>query len=572
MKREWQYKFTHAKQSLVDTTQGLTSTAGSVAHGTKDAVHDLSEKSQELANKTERVLKDAKNKTVEVASGLKEKTVEAASDLKDKTMNVANDLKDKGEDVAKQVKTKSKKLEHNVEDAKDQAKEQVKGKANQAKQWWDNTEIKKDVERSAKDVKRSARDTGERAHEWVQNADEETRDWLQDKSNAFRSGADQYGFDKEDVEHNFGRYKSSWDTARDEARDGGFRAPRAYQNRDDISDDLENRGRAFWGPRAYQHRDDFSEDRDQHRGADQMRDSSRNRSQELRGRLEGMKDRGQDWAQDRRREFRKWGRQVEDQADRSGRDFKRRAQDLRDAGEDRFKDAKRELRNKGEEMEDYGRRHLRKSGWNADDTRSRHTTDRGVTAANGSDAVRGYGRPSEEDGGRRSRFDEHEEYVDRGGRRSVTEAAKEGKGWWPQHHHETDERRDGSRPSSTKAPWWKAGSTSGDQALDQFGEAKDHARRGMGHLKDSLTEKAQSGRSWASDKTDDLKDRYEYGKQQAERELHDKFSRDRGYHHEQGRDFGERPHQEPAVHSDDNWFHLDRGESNRASRGRERGM
>ncbi|KAK3812992.1 MAG: hypothetical protein J3Q66DRAFT_442253 [Benniella sp.] len=231
---------------------------------------------------------------------------------------------------------------------------------------------------------------------------------------------------------------------------------------------------------------------------------------------------------------RKWGRELEDQADHTSRDWMRRAQDLRDAGEDRFKDAKREVRPRAEDMQEDGRRRFRK-------------LERDV------------------DGSHRGRFEERKEYAGRGSRRSVTEAAKEGRSWWPQ-------REDRYSEPEEKAPWWKAGSTSKDQAMEQFSQAKDHATRGMGHLKDSLKENAQSGRSWVSDKTD----QYEYGKHQAEREFHDKFSRDRHYRHEQGRDYGGLyPHNHgTSLDSSDNWFHLSHGEDNRASagRGRERGM
>ncbi|KAI8363547.1 hypothetical protein B0O80DRAFT_433939 [Mortierella sp. GBAus27b] len=387
------------------------------------------------------------------------------------------------------------------------------------------------MERTAKDIKHGAREAGEQARDWAENAGEDARDWFYNKAEALRSN----GPDGEDIERNFERLKSKaqqgWNTARDEAREAAALARhRGYQYRDDISDDLQDRGQ------------------DMRRGAEQMKDQfqdwAQDRSHEFHGRFEQMRDRGQDWAQDRRREFQKWGREMEDQADRSGRDFKRRAQDLRDMGEDHFKNARREFRNGAEEWRHHGRHHLRNLERDVDDIGSRH--------------------------------DEHEEIAGRGRRRSVTETAKEGKSWWPQRHYEAEEGRDDMRPasSSTKASWWKAGSTSKDQAMEQFDQAKDHAQRGMGHLKDSLKETAESGRSWVSDKSGDIRDRFEHGKHQAEREFHDKFSRDRNYRHEQGRDYGERPQRASSVNSNDNWFHLDHSVDNRAyaGRGRERGM
>ncbi|KAF9359074.1 hypothetical protein BGX34_008556 [Mortierella sp. NVP85] len=437
MKREWQYKTTHAKQSLVDTTLSLTAAAGSAAHDAKDAVHDLSDKSHELVDKTQQALQDAK----------------------DKTVVVAKDLKDKSEDMAKE-------LGQNLEKAKDQAKVEVKDKTQQAKKWWNQTEVKKDLEHSAKEMQRSARDTGEQACESAQNAGEETRDWFHDKAHALQSQGEQYGYDKDNVERNFEKLKSKaqrgWNSARNGAREAASWARRragSYRPHDRLLDDLQGRGREMR--------------RDVEEMEDHFQDWAQDRSRELGDRFEDMRDRGQDWTLDRRREF-------EDQADPTGR------------------------------------------------------------------------------------FEEREEYAGRGGRRSsVTEAAKEGKSWWPQ-------REDRYSEPEEKAPWWKAGSTSKDQAMEQFGQAKDHATRGM----DSLKETAQSGGSWVSDRTDEFKDQHEYGKHQAEREFHDKFSRDRHYRNEQGRDFGGRYPYNHGTSLDDNWFHLSHGEDNRASagRGRERGM
>ncbi|KAI8597795.1 hypothetical protein EDD21DRAFT_384488 [Dissophora ornata] len=513
MTHEWQHRYLYAKKSVVDTTHELTAVAGSLAHEAKDTVHDLSDKTHELADKTQKVMKDAKDKTIEVV----------------------RELKDTGEDVTEEVKQKSKDLGHQLDNVKEQAENKVEDKADQTKRWW-NSEMK-NAEQSAKDLKRSARETGEQVRDWAQSTGEESRDWIREKANDVRD----HGFNKEDVERGFDRFKSKarqgWDSAKDEAQGAWSRGER------DMSREFQERGR------------------DMRRGAEQMQDQAEewveDGSRQWRHRFEDMKDRGEDWAQDRRRDFQKLGRDAEDQFEQTRDDMKRRGKEARDFSEDRFRDSGRDIHDKAKDIQDRGRRQFQRFERDFEDDRT--------TAGAGFGAGWGWGseRPGYDDG-RRRRFEEREEYAGRGGhgfdsempRRSVTEAAREGKHWW-NHKNPAD-------------PYESAPK---DQARDQFDQAKYHAQRGMEDLKDSVEEKAQNGRSWLADKTNDMKHRFDHGKQKVENELHEKFAHS-GYRGEQGRDMQDFGHNHASIYSHDNWFHYDHGEDNRASfgRGGERGM
>ncbi|KAF9957886.1 hypothetical protein BGZ72_001232 [Mortierella alpina] len=526
---EWQHKYHHAKQSLVDTTHGLTAAAGSVAHGAKDAVHDLSDKTHELSDKTQKVLKDVKEKTVEAA----------------------HDIKDKGTEVVNEVKHKSKDMGHQLEHTKDQVKNKVEDKAEDAKHWW-NAETKK-PEKTAKDFASNLKP--DEARKWASRAKDDTQDWFREQQHRARR------FDGDDVERGFDRFKSkarqSWDSARDEIRDRS---------------------------RDWRHQSENMKD--------QTQDWAQDRSRDMRSRFEDWKDRGQDWADDRGKEGREMGREAGRHWDHFRQEAKKQGQEARDFSEDRFRDAKRDIRNRAEDMQDHGRRQARKFERDFDDARSRsRSSDRTGAAAGGFGAGWGYGRPEADDRGRRGRFDEREEYAgrrghsgdrfDSGAHRSVTEAAKEGKSWWHKNASDPYEHYDENKRSGSSS-WWKAGSSATkEDARDQFEHAKHQVQRGADRFKDSVEDRAEAGRSWFADTTNELKHKFENGKQQAEQELHSKFARPYGaaYRDEQGRDYygglgRGAGHNHASIYSQDNWFHYDHGEDNRASRGRtrERGM
>ncbi|KAI1320851.1 hypothetical protein EDD11_009808 [Mortierella claussenii] len=576
MSREWQHKYWHAKKSIVDTTHGLTAAAGSAAgtvtQGVQEAAHDISDKTHELTEKTSQVLKDVKVKTEDVAQDVKSKSKEVAKEVKHKTQDVAGEVKHKTQDIAGEVKHKAqdmaKEAKHKtqdmgaqVENAKNKVQDHAEDKADQAKAWW-NAE-KKNLNKSTDEWKRSAQHSGEQARDWAQNKGEDARDWVQDKTQQASRAAHRQqpqDFDKDDLERGWDRFRSKarqgWENTRDEAQDAWDRGSR------DIPRDIEHRGREFR--------------RNAESMKEQAQDWTRDRSREARGRFDDWKDHTEDWAQDRRRDARKWGREAEDQFNRTRSEFKRRGEEARDASEDRFKDAGRDLRHKAEDFKDEGHRQYRRFGRDFDDARSRSHS--GERAAAGAGTGWGFSE------GRRP-YDDREDY-EGNGRRSVTEAAREGKHWW-QHKSAADPyepydnyNNSQQRPSSSSAQWWKAGSEAQDQAKDQFDHAKRHAEHGVGRFKDSLEEKAQSGRSWVADKSNDLKNRFEDGKQRFENDMREKFAHDgpnSGAHYrgrEQGREFRDYDdHHHGSLYSNDSWFHYGHGENNRSSgRGRERGM
>ncbi|KAF9916356.1 hypothetical protein BX616_003988 [Lobosporangium transversale] len=546
MSREWQHKYLHAKQSVVDTTHGLTAAADSVIHGAKDAAHEVSDKTAELTDKTSKTLNSAKEKSVELAHDLRDKTEEVAEDVKSRSKNVAKDIKSKSKDIASQLG-----------DAKDKVQDQVEDKAHQAKDWWQSE--KKAAEKSAKDMKRTMREQGRN-----------TREWFDEKTHELNNNTD-----KGEMEHGFDRLKDKarqgWENARDEAQDAWNRGTSHGQYNGE-------------------------------RWKDQTRDWVRDRSRDMHDRFEDMKDRSDDWAQDHRHDWRKMGRDAEDRFDQARHDLKRRGREFRESSEDYLHDAKRDVYNKGEDMWDRGRHQLHRAKRDVDDARSRWGPDDDRVPGRSSAAAR-WG-PFEDHGGHRDHHDEKEEYAGRGyryqprydqfdtQRPSVTEAAKEGKHWWqpkspadPYEYYDDNRQSTFSHPSrsssSSASSWREAGSNSSDQAKEQLNQAKQYAEHGMGHLKDAVGEKAQYSRSWLSDKADELKDRFEQGKDRFENELNGKFAHEptKGYnyyHDRQGRDFGGqyRHHNHASIYSNDNWFHYDHGENNRASAGRyrERGM
>ncbi|KAG0197250.1 hypothetical protein BGX28_009248 [Mortierella sp. GBA30] len=540
--RELQHKYDHAKKSLVDTTHGLASAAGSVAHGAKDAAHGLSEKTHGLSDKTQKALKGAKDKTVEAA----------------------HDFKEKGNEVVNEVKHKAMDLGHELENKKDQVKDKVVDKTDLAKDWW-NSETKR-AEKAAQDLKRSAHDIGEDARDWARGAKEDTQDWFRGKQ---RYHGRTHGFDPDD------RFKS-----------------KAQQGWESTWDDLQDRGR------------------DWRRQVENLKDSSQDwaqdRSRELRGQFEEMKGGGQEWTRDRRRDAQRFDHEAESHWYQAREEAKRIGREARDFSEHQFSDAKRNIRNGVEDLQDRGRQQARKFERDFEDARSRsRSADRetggAVGTARGLDAAGwGYGRPREDYGGRRSRLEERDEYSGRsrgvGGdrfdytpRRSVTEAAKEGKHWWhreatgfPYERDDDNNNFSNSTDRSASSSWWKTGtSVPKDDVRDRFEHAKDQFQRGADHLKDSVEDKAVHGRAWFADKSNELKGSFEQGKHRTENELHSKLARPygAGYRDEQGRDFygGLGPgggHNHASFFSDDNWFHYDHGEDNRSfgGRARERGL
>ncbi|KAF9086530.1 hypothetical protein BGX23_008806 [Mortierella sp. AD031] len=499
-----QHKYFHAKKSLVDTTTGLTSAAGSVVHGAQDTAHDLAEKTHELTDKTQHLLKD----------------------VKDKTTDVAHVIQEKGQDFVKEAHLGSD-LGHRFEHAKDVAKDQVEDKAEHAKHWW-NSE-KKTAEKSAKEFSRAARHTGEDA-----------------KDSARSHG----GFDRYDVERGFDRFKAKahdgWENAREEVNDAYNNGRHSRVGRD------AKRQFESWKDSA----EDWAEDR----------------SRDARGQFEKTKSGAQDWAEDRRRDAKWFGREAEDRFDDARHEVKKQGREARDFSEDRFRDARRDIRNRAEDVQDHGRGQFHKFERDVDDRVGRHGGNDGW----------GFGN-SEDYGGRRGRYDEREEYGGRRGwnvdsgdgrpRRSVTEAAREGKHRWSsaspssssRHNNAADpyESYDHGDATNNRSSWWKTGSGPSveDSARDQFDHVKHEVRRGADRLRDNVDDKLHEGHSWFTDKRHDLQNRFEQGKH----DLHTKFA-----HDNQGRDMfggGGHGHDHESIYSHDNWFHYDHGEDSRATAG-----
>ncbi|GJJ69701.1 hypothetical protein EMPS_02049 [Entomortierella parvispora] len=520
LNREWKHWWLHTKDSVVSSTHALQSGLGSVAHTAKDATHDLSEKTHELTDKTQKVLHDVKDKTVEVAH-----------DLKDKTEGVAHDIKNKTEDLAQDIKNqsyKSKYLGDQFENAQGQAKAAIEDKAGQARHWW-NSE-KRHAERSAHDLKRSAQEKGEQA-----------RDWFRDEARG------RGGWDRGDFERGMDKFKS-----------------KARQDWEEGQEKLHQGRREFdrWNPA-----DAAEEMRHEFGGVkDRAQSWGRQTSRDLRGRFEDAKDAGQDWFEDRGRDMKRFGREQEDRFEDVRHQFKKHGQEARDFGEDRFRDARRDIRNRAEDLQDHGRRAFHKF---------EHDFEEGDRSRFRDHSWGFGGRPGEDDGRRGGRFEDRDEYRGRDGRfggdrydseprRSVTEAAQEAKHWWQQKTsaadpYESFDRRSSSQERPPSSPWWKAGGGPKD--------IEDEIHRGADRFKDSVEHKAHQGHNWIQDRRDEMKRMLEHPEH-----FEGKFGR--GGPFDQGRDFGMGGNNLASIYSNDNWFHYDQGEDNRASRrsGRDRAM
>lgn len=473
----------------------------------------------------------------DAANDLSDKTQKVLHDVKDKTVEVANDLKDKTEDVGHDLKTKSKELGHQLEHAKDQVKDSVDDKADQAKHWW-NTE-KRHAERSAQDFRRSAEERGDQARDWFHGQGGSGGGW---ERGDFGRGVDNFK----------AKARQGWEEGQEHWR-------QQQQGRRPSFD--------HWNPAeaAEEMRHEFGDEKDR------AESWGRRTSRDFRDRFEDVKDAGQGWLEDRGRDLKRFGRDQEDQFVETRHQFKKHGQEIHDFGEDRFRDARRDIRNRAEDLQDHGRRAF-------------HKFDHGFEDAGGRvNWGFGAGRPGEDDGRRGGRFEGGDEFRGRGGggrfggdrfdpepRRSVTEAAQEAGHWWHRKGsaadpYESFDRGSASQESLSPSTWWKAG-----------GGPKDHGydlHRGVDQFKDSVENKARERRSWTADKKGDLKHMFE----QPEYGLEGKFGRGSG-HFDQGRDFGMGGgvdgHNHASVYSNDNWFHYDHGEDNRASRrrGRDRGM
>ncbi|KAF9327997.1 hypothetical protein BG006_008770 [Podila minutissima] len=501
--REWHHKWQHARQSVTDTTHNIQTGLGSVASGAKDAAHEISDQSHKLSDKAQHALHDAKETTTKVA----------------------HDVQAKGAEVSKTVS-------HQLDHAKDEAQEGVKA----AKQYWQSAEHTTDKE--ANDLKKSAQETGEHVKHWWQSAErdaekhakefkgsaqetgENARDWFQDQGRRMHREASNYG--RDDFERGFDRFKN-----------------KARQDWSNARDEVESRGRTV--------QKNLEDARDQ--GQKWVRD----RSREEKDRLHNLGDQGQEWtrewADERRHDIESVGRDLGDRFDDAKHDYKKFGREAREYGEDRFRDARRDIRNRADDVKDHGLRQFNRFEQEADRAGSW-----GHGRREGDDRdQRGWGYGNF--GGSR-----YEQY-DNEPRRSVTEAAKEGRHWW-QHKDAADpyESYDRQRPSSG-GTWWK-GSSSATQATDKMSDDFDRSRRqvkrNVEDLRDRAEDTAENGRSWLSDKTHQLKDRFEHGKSDFQNKLGELTAH--GYREEQGRDFGGRfgaTHNHASIYSDDYWFHSD---------------
>ncbi|KAG0284394.1 hypothetical protein BGZ96_011224 [Linnemannia gamsii] len=557
---DMQHKYFHAKKSIVDTTNGLTSAAGSVAgtvvHGAKDAAHDLSEKSHELSDKTQNMLKD----------------------VKDKGVHVAHDIQDKGESLVKEAKHMGQDLTRGAERAKDQVEGKVEEGAEHAKHWW-NSE-KNAAEKSAKDFSKAARQTGEDAKDWARQTGEDAKDW------AAKQQRSHSGFDRHDVERGFERFKSrtqdGWDNAREDVNDAfengrssrlGRDARRKYESWKDSAEDwADDRSRDARG--NFERAKSSAQDWAQGRGYEsrQIGRDAENRFENARSGFKKYGREAENRFDDVRSDFKKYGRDVENRFDDTRHELKKHGREARDYSEDRFRDAKRDIRNRSEDLQDHGRRQFHEFGREVD----------GRTNGRGSGGW-GFGgdRNAEDYGGRRGRYEEREEYGGRGGgwnvddsrpRRSVTEAAKEGKHWWsassPRHSNAADPYESYDRDANNRSTWWKAGSGPSieESARDQFDHVKQQARRGTDRLRENVDDKMHGTHSWLDGTKHDLQDRFQHAKH----DMRNKFA------HDQGREFGGLGkgvggHNHESIYSNDNWFHYDHGEEAATAGGARRG-
>ncbi|KAG0379210.1 hypothetical protein BGX24_001318 [Mortierella sp. AD032] len=278
---DMQHKYFHAKKSLVDTTHGLTSAAGSMAG-----------------------------------------TVHLLKDVKDKTVHVAHDLQDKGQGLVDEAKHLGHDLTHKLEHAKDHAKDSVEGGAEHAKHWW-NSE-KKVVEKGAKDLSNAARRTGEDAKDWARSHS---------------------GFDRHDVERGFDRFKTraqdGWENARDEVSDAfengrssrvGRDARRKFDSWKDSAEDwAEDSSREARGSfeRAKDNAKDWTEDRrhDARRVGRDVEDHFDDARHEFKQRGREAREFSEDRFRDARRDIRNRAEDVQDHGRRQFHKFEREVDD-----------------------------------------------------------------------------------------------------------------------------------------------------------------------------------------------------------------------------------------------------
>ncbi|KAG0333908.1 hypothetical protein BG004_000643 [Podila humilis] len=532
MNREWHHKWNHARKSVTDATHDIQSGLTSVVEGTKDAVHDLSDKSHELTDKAQHALHDVQEKSVDIAHEVKDKGAAAVKTVEHKYENA----KDEVQDGAKQAKHWLRSAERNVENGAKDLKKNVQEQGEHAKHWWRSAEH--DAEKQARDFKRSAEETGDNARDWLKD---QGRRWQRESSNNNNS----YG--RDEVERRFEKFKN-----------------KARENWDETRDDVENRGRNL--------RSKFEESRVQ--GQKWARDGSN----EAQSHLREFGDQGQEWAGERRRDFRHAGRELSDRFEDAKRDAKRFGRDARDYGEDRFQDARRDIRNRVEDAGDRGRRQVGRFEHEIDRSWGHGRRER--------DDYEGSGRRF--GGEDRQMYGRGEQYDNEPPRRSVTDAAKEGHHWW-QHKNAADpyESFDRERPSTSSSPWWTSGSSSSsaDQTKNKMTEEFDnfgrHAKRNAEDLRDRVEDKAEEGRRWLANKTHNLKERFEYeNNNNNSMQPSKRGERLNGYREEQGRDFGGSgfhgppTHDHSSIYSGDYWFHRDNDAyaPHHGQRGGDRGM
>ncbi|KAI9239653.1 MAG: hypothetical protein BYD32DRAFT_459549 [Podila humilis] len=508
--REWNHKWHHARQSLTDATNSIQTGLGSVATGAQDAAQEISDKSHQLSDKTQHVLHDAKETTAKVAQEVQDKGAEAAKTVL-RQMEHAKDEVQEGADTAKHWWQSA---EHTAEKHANDLKKSAQETGEHAKDSWQSAE--RDAEKHAKDFKRSAQETGEN-----------TRDWFQDQGRRMHREASNYG--RDDFERGLDRFKN-----------------KARQDWSNARDNVESRGRTV--------QKNLEDARDQ--GQKWFHD----RSREAQDRLQNFGDQGQewtrDWADERKHDMESARRDLGDRFDETKHEFKKFGREARDYGEDRFRDARRDIRDRADDARDHGRRQL---------NRFEQEVDRGSWGhgrREGDDRSSRFGEDRDQRGWGRGNFggSRYEQY-DNEPRRSVTEAAKEGRHWWQQKDAaDPYELYDRQRPSS-EGSWWK-GSSPATQAKDKVSDEFDHTRRqvkrNVEDVRDRVEDKAESGRSWLADKTHQLKDRFEHETRDAHNKLGELTAH--GYRDEQGRDFGGRfgaTHNHSSIYSDDYWFHSD---------------
>ncbi|KAF9919489.1 hypothetical protein FBU30_010963 [Linnemannia zychae] len=561
------HKYLHAKHSVVDTTNEVTAAAGSLAttviHGTEHAAHDVSEKTQELSGKAHQKLKHAKDKTV-------------------------GEIKHLGHE-----------LTHKVEQDFDKAKDSVGSGVEHVKQRWNSD--KKTAESKAREFENAAKQRGEEAKGWIRSHSGFDRHDVEQQFDRFKDKAQENAHENIDnAERKFNRFKDKAQEKSHKEFDDAERKVDKFKNRTQEKanrdfQDIERKVDRF-KDRAQDWKEDAQDDlydvsyngrssrfgRDVRHKLEDWKDTAEDwadeREHDARRKFERAKDTVQDWAQDRGREGRRIGREYEDRFDEARYDAKRRGREARDFAENRMHDAQRDIRHRAEDIEDQGRRQLHKFKRKFDDY------------------DRGYGGNSEDYDGRRGRYEERQEYGGRGRwnldsntrpHRSVTEAAKESRHWWPssssRHNNAADPYEWYDR--EIRPDRWETGFGSSLEnsmreeydhikhktkaEADQFRDSvDDKIREGQSWLKETkynlgkdVDYKIHEGQPWLKDKKYDLQGRFDNVKH----DLRNKFV------HDQGREFGMRGHNHESIYSSDNWFHYDHGEEAAAGGGARRG-